>query len=272
MEGDTKRNTRCLICLEVVPEGTSTDEVQVCSTCPRIMHVSCLELPEDEKRIHDFCLVCQNRGWHITAPADCSDVRELEGDELLMARAHRYGLWREAVESGDIKILTDRVEDDGSIEADRHVLLEIGAVTDVNMRACKRAAEGNDDDDGASDIGSLQGTELTGPGVAMSESPAASSSTAIDDLINGLIPPKRAGRKRKLLEEYSQNDKAKQERQRRMRETEVEREIRLANTADKDAVYKRWRSLRKSQAFEEMDAEQRETALAKCREEAMKSR
>ncbi len=97
------------------------------------MHVDCLDLPEDEKRNLDCCLLCQNRGWHIASPSKYSDLEELEGEEVLMAKAHRYGLWQEAVEREEIKRLDDEIEDSGSVEADRRALLELGHVTPAKM-------------------------------------------------------------------------------------------------------------------------------------------
>lgn len=278
VDGLTKRNTRCLICLEVIPPGTNHDAAQYCNTCPRTMHVDCLELPEDEKRNLDCCILCQNRGWHIASPSNYSGLEELEGEESLMAKAHRYGLWHEAVERGEIKRLEDRIEDNGSVEADRRVLLELGLVIPAKMRACRRSSEEEEeaDDDEMSETESSQDTAVTDFNVATSTSPGISSSKAIDDLVTRLVQPKPRGsgigEKRKASKRLSQNPIAKKARERRSQLTGLDREVRLGKQSDSHAVYINRKALRESDAYKELDAQEREAAEHRCREETMKMR
>ena len=183
-----------------------------------------------------------------------------------MARAHRYGLWREAVESGEIKILVDRVEDDGSIEADRLILLELGATTADQVRACWR---GTDNDDEVFDNEDDHDVSFAETNQKLSPNTRASSSTVVDDLINRVVQRGRRGpiatTKRKGPKDLAQGPGAKRQRY-RMAET-LERESELGRKADECAVYKYVGLLRKSEAYLTMSPKEQEKAVARRREE-----
>lgn len=227
----------------------------------------CLESEEDEKRDQDHCPLCQNRGWHAIPPSGPENMEGLEGDELLMARAHRYGLWCEAVERGQARRLESLLQDDGSIGSDRRLLLAIGASSVEGMRACRH--EDGKEDENSDD----EGDDETDYGVSDNTSTVGvTSPQAINDLISTVRAREEAskrGRKRKATSEYSGTSATKKVRPCTESLADIERK---GKNADQWATLEQLKKLRKTDAYQKMDSLEQAAAEMQCREDFMRTR
>ena len=121
--GTIIRNKNCIVCLRSI---RSDPNALLCATCPRVMHQSCLDSrhPHGGHRTH--CPLCVKRRWHIIRVITPLQREGQSVDDYHMKRVRRYRRWH-GYNCQHIDVWS-KLYDDGSLESDRRLLINIGAV------------------------------------------------------------------------------------------------------------------------------------------------
>lgn len=123
--GAIKRNKTCLVCLKSTRKPHDRSYI-ICNTCPRTIHFDCIDQNAPHTWHKQTCPACVKRRWHVTRPITPVQRPDQSDDDYYMQRVRRYHRWHryncQHIESWQ------RLHDDGSLESDRQLLIEMGVV------------------------------------------------------------------------------------------------------------------------------------------------
>lgn len=120
--GAAQRNKNCLVCLNAIRQSP---KALLCATCPRVMHFACLK----EKVAHGghstHCPLCVKRRWHLIRAVTPTQCDSHSADDFRMKRIRRFYRWHRY----NCKHMEEwqKLQDDGSLESDRQLLINMGA-------------------------------------------------------------------------------------------------------------------------------------------------
>lgn len=120
--GTAERNKNCLICLNSIRQEPQS---LLCVTCPRVMHFACLSTKFGHSGHSMHCPLCIKRRWHLVLPVTPVQRDGQSADDYRMKRIRRYYRWHRY----NCEPIQDwqKLCDDGSLESDRKLIIDMGA-------------------------------------------------------------------------------------------------------------------------------------------------
>lgn len=139
--GTIQRNRTCLVCLKST--RGHKNPLLLCMTCPRIIHLDCL----DDKAPHiwhkQHCPACVKRRWNLMRVLTAVQLPDQSDDDYYMQRVREYHRWHryncQRIEEWQ------RLHDDGLLKSDRQLLIDMRV---VRQKPVKVEAVGKDNEAG----------------------------------------------------------------------------------------------------------------------------
>ncbi|KAK5096502.1 hypothetical protein LTR70_001676 [Exophiala xenobiotica] len=140
--GAAERNKNCLVCLNSTRQEPKS---LLCATCPRVMHLACLNTRVAHGGHKMHCPLCIKRRWHLIRPVTPGRREDQSADDFQMKRVRRYYRWHryncEHIDNWQ------KLHDDGSLDSDRKLLIDMGAAK-VKTKQQPTSTSGNGAADG----------------------------------------------------------------------------------------------------------------------------